>query len=265
MRGLIKAPKRPKSDPKAAMRQVCRNSTSHGKPGLADSWDGDGVDVAVVGQRIKLALTVFREASDVLGLFKQSAGGHDFAVFGAQPPNRAQHVIGIEIDALQRRIFFAAVRVAADYTTADAVVRKCGLGQQFRVVWILPHRVNVAGAVGSGFEMMRPLTNAPAIIPAFDNEIHFLPLVLSDVARPHLTRLAVPTEPPWIAKAVSPDFLVDAIFIEFRFRGEGVIPGNAILEHLRPALGMIRGAGVHVNAQNLAQQDGSVLGVVEGV
>ena len=54
--------------------------------------------------------------------------------------------------------------------------------------------------------MMHAFADAPAVVAALGDEIHFLPQILAHVAHPKIAGLAVETVTPGIAQAVGEDF-----------------------------------------------------------
>ena len=147
---------------------------------------------------------------DVFWLVQKSAVVGDLAVLVAQAKNRPERVIGVKIDTLQRRIFRAAIDVAANDTSAKGVFGKLGILQHLRLVRIFNDRVNVLRAIGAGFEMMKAFAGVPAIISSFDNQINFLPQVLPHVTRPQIAGFTIKTVPPRIAHAPGLNFMARA-------------------------------------------------------
>src|SRR5437764_9769692 len=130
---------------------------------------------------------------------------------------------------------------------------------------IFNHRLIIAGAVGTRFESVHAFTDAPAVIAAFDNQVYFLPFVLADVAAPQVAGFAVPTESPGVAQAVGPDFLANSVLVKLRFGVEWIVGGARVSERFFDVGDHLRRVVAGINAQNLAEQQGSVLTIVKWI
>src|SRR5579862_5960407 len=93
----------------------------------------------------------------------------------AESINDAGTEIGIDVDAVERWIFLAAIDVAANHTITGRMVGKHSLGLKFSQVCVFHDGVNILSTDGTGLVMMRAFTDAPAVIAALDNQINFLP------------------------------------------------------------------------------------------
>src|SRR5258708_1451623 len=147
------------------------------------------------------------------------------------------------------------------------MIRKLGLGRELPVVGIFNYRINEFALGLLGFVVMKSFSNAPAVVPAFSDQIHLLPFVLTDVGRPQLAGFLVKTHSPHVAQTIGPNLRP----YTFRFGVERVFFGSAlvIFSHerivLRYAIRKLAGARVHVNAQDLGQQVVAALSDAVGI
>src|ERR1043165_4475139 len=107
--------------------------------------------------------------------------------------------------------------------------------------------------------MMHAFAHGPTVIAAFDNDVHFLPFVLTHVTRPHHAGLAIPTVAPRIAETVSVNLFAHAIFLLFGH--EGVILRDAVRKLMAVLAIAYSGTGVDIDAKNFGEQGGGVLSV----
>ena len=58
---------------------------------------------------------------------------------------------------------------------------------------------------------MQAFAHVPTVIAAFDNDINFLKLILTDIAGPQQLCFTIETHAPHIAESVCPNFLARAL------------------------------------------------------
>ena len=121
----------------------------------------------------------------------------------------------------------------------------------------------ITRAFGAGFEMMRALAHAPAVIAAFDDADQSPPICPGPHRPPTYRRSArSQLNRHGIAEAVSPNLLPDAVFIQLRLLDKGVVRRNTVVQFLLFAAFGHGGAGIDINPQNFPEQRGGVLAVV---
>src|SRR5256885_14758188 len=97
---------------------------------------------------------------------------------------------------------------------------------------------------------MQSFADAPAVVAAFDDHVHFLPFILTDVAGPKLAGLTIEAHPPGIAHPVRPDFLADTV----AFAGKRIVR--------RYAVGQVAGARVDIDPEDFSKQGVEILAEV---
>src|SRR5580692_10443951 len=90
----------------------------------------------------------------------------------AESPDCAKAVVAININTVKSRIFLAAINVAADDAHTDAVVGKYRLRQKSWLMRVVHDRFDILRAGRAGFVLMAGFKHAPAVVAAFDNDIH---------------------------------------------------------------------------------------------
>ncbi len=173
------------------------------------------------------------------------------AVFLADGKNQAGDEVAVNVRPPQRRNRLAAIDVAAGDAHTVAVPGKLALLLHAGVVRVLDHRVDPV-SLGRAvlLELVKRLADVPAVVAAARNEVDLLPLVLPDVRRPEVAGLAVETHAPDVAQAVRPNLPARVV----------LAPGERVVR--RDAVRQLAGAGIDVDAENLAQQRAQVLRVV---
>jgi hypothetical protein len=207
----------------------------------------DGVDFVVVGEDEKFAFGVFAEGGGAEFLLLFGAGENlcvgGFSLLMVEGPEGAEAPVAIEVFSLKGGDGGAPVVEAAGDGCAiltavfvDRVDEGYFLGR-----FVSP----CVGRVGAFVE-------GPAIIAAIFDDVDFLVSSLTDVGSPEFLAVWMEGEAPRVAEAEGEDFRVVAGCVE-----EGVVGGESI--------GAVAGAGVDVNAENLAVVDEGVLGEALGV
>ena len=246
----------------------------HGSPGPVESSQARGVlrcgeleDFAVLHQRVDFTVGILGKAVDVVRLQEQRAVGGDLllGVVITQSPDGAEVVVAVNIDAVQRRRLLATINVAADDAQADAVVRIHRHRLEIRAMGVFHDGLDIFCADGAGLKMVRTFADAPAVIAALDDQIHFLSQILADVAAPERAGGGVPTVTPRIAQAVGINLLARAAFAHIGLIHERIIARDAVFQVAGGIAKGVAGARVHVEAQHFGQQRGSALAVAERI
>ena len=122
-------------------------------------------------------------------------------------------------------------------------------------VRVFHDRLDVLRARRAGLEMMRAFADAPAVVAALDDQVHFLPQILADIADPQRAGLPVKAVTPRIAQAVGVNFLARAALAHVRLVHKRIVARDAVLQV--PAgcrQTRCRCWNVHVNAQHFGEQ-----------
>src|SRR5206468_2713285 len=164
------------------------------------------VNLSVENEGVDFTVPVLSEAGDGVERIgpDQLAVCRDLPVFVAQPPDGAHAIIGIDIDAAQRRDSLASIDVSADDADAGAVIGEFTFGRETGVMRILDHWIKKFALRFLVFEVVKAFAHTPAVVAAFHNEVNFLPFILAHVTSPEVARLAVEAHPPNIAQPVGP-------------------------------------------------------------
>src|SRR5262245_9677606 len=101
---------------------------------------------------------------------------------------------------------------------------------------------------------MEAFAHAPAIVAAFDDDINFLKLILSNIGSPEFAGLTVEAHTPGIAQAVGVNFRAEAFVA---LADERIVLGNAILQ--------MTGLGIDVDAKDFAIKETGALAEVVGI
>src|SRR5690348_18331415 len=107
--------------------------------------------------------------------------------------------------------------------------------------------------------MVASFAHTPTVIAPFHNQVDFLPQLLSDITRPQVTRLAVPTKTPHVTQAPGISlFARGGITRQIRFIHPRIVGRDAVWQHFAVLARAHSRAGVDVDAQDLGQKRGSV-------
>ena len=173
------------------------------------------------------------------------------AVFLASGKNQSGDEVAVNVRPLQRRDRLASIDIASGDAHAVAVPGKLALLLHAGVVRILNHRVDPI-SLGRAvlLKLVERLADIPAVVAATRDEVDLLPLILPDVRRPEVAGLAIETHAPDVAQAVRPN-----------------LPARVVLASdkrvvRRDAVRQLAGAGIDIDAENLAQQVTQILCVV---
>src|SRR5712664_2891538 len=159
---------------------------------------GQCVNVAVKAKHVDFAFAVLGEARRISRWITadERAMGCDFAVLMAEAPNSARGIIAVDINAAQRRNVFAAIDIPTGDAHADAVIGEFAFSGKVRIMRIFDDGVERFALHFGLLEFVKAFANTPAVIAAFCDKVHLLPLILADIGGPELARLAIKTHPP---------------------------------------------------------------------
>src|ERR1017187_4677879 len=225
---------------------------------------GDLENFSVLHQRVDFAVGVLGEAVNVVRLLQQRAVRGDFlrGVIVAQPPEGAEIVVAVNVNAVESRGLLAMINITADHAEADAVVGKHRLRLEVWTMRIFDDGCNVFHTVRTGLVKMRAFADAPTVVSALGDEINFLPQILADVADPERAGLAVKTVTPRVAQAVGVNFMTRARTVFMRKR---IVLGNAVAQFVRAVAVANPVTGVDVKTQHFCEQGGGVLAAAERI
>ena len=198
------------------------------------------VNAAVVIHHIKLPVAIGAKANDPQSRVHQLLVPGDLSVV-TESPNFAGDIIAVHILAGEQRVPLAVVHVTA------------GNAQRLGVRMLHSRCEDGRGAaLAVGIDGLAAFHNAPAVVAAalhLVNHFHAFP---ADIAHPQVALGAIKTHPPRIAHAVGPHLAARAgCFHKWIIRRDPI----------RAALV----AGIHVNAQNAAEQIADVLTGLQAV
>ena len=198
------------------------------------------IDSAAVIDDQQFAIAIGAEANDPQGRVQQlPMPGNLFIV--TQSPNLAGDVIAVDIFAGEQRMFPTVIHVAA------------GDAQRLGVRMLNRRREDRRGAaLAVGIHRLAALHDAPAIVSTALHLVNHLHAFPTDIAHPQVAFHAIETHPPRITHAVGPHFAAGS----WHFH-KGIIRRNAICAAFV--------SGIHINAQNAAEQIANVLAGFQAV